>query len=113
LIAAALLGLGAHFVNVLPDLADDHATGVRGLPHRLPGGEPTVRAVAVALLVGASALIALAPGSSPWFGWTGLAAAALLGAGALRARGRTPFRFALAIAGIDVIMFTLGGGALT
>jgi hypothetical protein len=33
--AGALLGGGAHFANVLPDLADDAATGVRGLPHRL------------------------------------------------------------------------------
>ena len=29
---ASLLGLGAHFANVLPDLAADSATGVRGLP---------------------------------------------------------------------------------
>ena len=36
LVAAGLLGAGAHFANVLPDLADDAATGVRGLPHR-PG----------------------------------------------------------------------------
>jgi 4-hydroxybenzoate polyprenyltransferase len=111
--AAALLGLGAHFVNVLPDLADDHATGVQGLPHRLPGGEPTVRAVAVGLLLAASVIIALAPGVSPWFGWSGLAAAVVLGAAALRSQGRTPFRFALAIAAIDVVVFTLGGGSLT
>ncbi|WP_103500322.1 UbiA family prenyltransferase, partial [Streptomyces sp. SM14] len=31
----ALLGCAAHFLNVLPDLADDAATGVRGLPQRL------------------------------------------------------------------------------
>ena len=31
----AMLGVGAHLVNALPDLADDEATGVRGLPHRL------------------------------------------------------------------------------
>ncbi len=34
-LAGALLGVGAHVVNVLPDLADDAATGVRGLPHRI------------------------------------------------------------------------------
>jgi protoheme IX farnesyltransferase len=33
--AGALLGGGAHFANVLPDLEDDLRTGVRGLPHRL------------------------------------------------------------------------------
>ena len=31
-VAAALIGLGAHFANVLPDLAGDRATGVVGLP---------------------------------------------------------------------------------
>ena len=33
--AGALLGAGAHFANVLPDIDDDLSTGVRGLPHRL------------------------------------------------------------------------------
>ncbi|BDZ46593.1 UbiA family prenyltransferase [Naasia aerilata] len=35
LLAGALLGVAAHFTNVLPDLDDDSKTGVRGLPHRL------------------------------------------------------------------------------
>ena len=34
-VAAALLGLGAHFANVLPDLAADAQNGVRGLPQRV------------------------------------------------------------------------------
>src|SRR3954471_19786623 len=46
-LAGALLGVGAHFVNVLPDLADDAATGVRGLPHRLRAGWSSVGAAAV------------------------------------------------------------------
>ncbi|WP_237534301.1 UbiA family prenyltransferase, partial [Streptomyces sp. SID3343] len=33
--AAALLGCGAHAADVLPDLAGDQATGIRGGPHRL------------------------------------------------------------------------------
>ena len=33
--AGALLGVAAHVTNVLPDLADDDRTGIRGLPHRL------------------------------------------------------------------------------
>src|SRR5690348_14911401 len=33
--AGALLGVAAHFANVLPDLDDDRRTGIRGLPHRL------------------------------------------------------------------------------
>lgn len=34
-VTSALLGVGAHWVNALPDIADDLATGVRGLPQRL------------------------------------------------------------------------------
>lgn len=35
MIAASLLGIGAHFVNVLPDLEADLVTGVCGIPQRL------------------------------------------------------------------------------
>lgn len=35
MVAASLIGIGAHFVNVLPDLEADRVTGVNGLPHRL------------------------------------------------------------------------------
>lgn len=52
--AAAALGSAAHFVNVLPDFADDAATGVRGLPHRLG---PTVSRFATAALVLATSLL--------------------------------------------------------
>lgn len=51
----ALLGAAAHFANVLPDLADDAATGVRGLPHRMGGR--AARATAVALTAGATLLL--------------------------------------------------------
>src|SRR2546423_596229 len=39
-LAGALLGGGAHFVNVLPDIADDTRTGRRGLPQRLRPPRP-------------------------------------------------------------------------
>jgi len=35
LTAGAMLGVAAHLANVLPDLPNDTATGIRGLPHRL------------------------------------------------------------------------------
>ena len=35
LVAAALLGVGAHLANAAPDLAQDLAGGIRGLPHIL------------------------------------------------------------------------------
>lgn len=61
--AAAALGSAAHFVNVLPDLADDAATGVRGLPHRL--GPNASRLGAAALVLTASALLGFGPDGAP------------------------------------------------
>jgi len=58
-IGGALLGAGAHFTNVLPDLADDAATGVRGLPQRL-GPKGSV-AAAAALLAAGVLVVCLAP----------------------------------------------------
>jgi 4-hydroxybenzoate polyprenyltransferase len=53
--AGALLGVAAHFSNVLPDLADDRATGIVGLPHRLgrraSGGVIGVALAAASVLV--------------------------------------------------------------
>src|SRR5690606_4775607 len=116
LAAAGLLGLGAHFVNALPDLAGDRAAGLRGLPqlcHAAAGGGTrgagAVRAVAIALLLGASVLIALAPGAPgrtagrAWLAGCGLVASAGLAVAALLTRGRTPFRCALAIAAVDAV----------
>ncbi len=57
--AGGLLGAGAHFANVLPDLADDLRTGVRGLPHRIGAGWS--RLSAATLLLAASAVLALVP----------------------------------------------------
>src|SRR3984885_4393373 len=58
-VAAALLGLGAHFVNVLPDLAADLSSGVRGLPQLVAArwGPGAARATALLLLLSASALL--------------------------------------------------------
>ena len=60
--AGALLGVSAHFANVLPDLDDDASTGVRGLPHRL--GLRASGVVVAAALAAASALVVLGPGVS-------------------------------------------------
>jgi len=111
--AAAALGLGGHFANVLPDLAADRDTGVRGLPQRiaaLPRGGTLVRIIALVLLVGASAMLTLAPGRShPWYAIAGFALAVLLAVLGFRASGRGPFRAALAIAALDVVLFVALG----
>ena len=66
-LAGALLGVGAHFANVVPDMSDDAATGVRGLPHRL-GPVGALAAAAVALLAVTALLIFGPPGPPRAFG---------------------------------------------
>lgn len=51
----AVFGIAIHCTNVLPDLVDDAATGVRGFPHRL--GLRGAGIVAFAALVVAAALV--------------------------------------------------------
>ncbi|MEV8253793.1 UbiA family prenyltransferase [Rhodoglobus sp. NPDC076762] len=61
--AGALLGVAAHFTNVLPDLDDDSQTGVRGLPHAL--GARLSAAVIAASLIGASVAVVFGPAAPP------------------------------------------------
>ena len=101
--AAGLLGFGARFANVLPDLAADRATGVGGLPQRVatrwgPGG---VRAVALVLLLTASALLLLAA-TRRWVVVPGLIAVLLLAVASARGNGRVPFLAAIGIAAVDI-----------
>lgn len=49
-LVAALLGISAHFANVLPDLIEDRATGVRALPHLLGQRASAVVIAATAVL---------------------------------------------------------------
>jgi 4-hydroxybenzoate polyprenyltransferase len=113
--AAALLGLGAHFANVLPDLAGDAATGVRGLPQRVAAraGPAAARLAALVLLLLASVVLVLAAGPGHrGVALGGLGAAALLAAVGAAGSGRLPFLAAIGIAAIDVALFAIGGVAL-
>jgi 4-hydroxybenzoate polyprenyltransferase len=106
-LVAGLLGVGAHFLNALPDFADDAATGVRGLPHRL--GPTATRLGATALLVGASVVAVLGPPGRPsWPGWVALGAVGALAVVALLGRGKVPFAAAVAIAMVDVALLAVG-----
>jgi 4-hydroxybenzoate polyprenyltransferase len=108
MLVGALLGVGAHLLNVLPDLADDERTGVRGLPHRL--GERRTRLLAPLLLLTGSVVVVLAPAGSPsWGGWGALAASVVLAAVAWRTRGPTPFVAAMALAVVNVGGLVLAG----
>ena len=106
--AGALLGIGAHGANVVPDLQDDHATGVRGLPHRV-GGTATSIGTGLALVT-ATVLLVLAPDGQPRalaafvlvvaVGLTIAATVLALGGG----RNRLPFTIAIAVAAVDVVL---------
>jgi 4-hydroxybenzoate polyprenyltransferase len=110
--AAALLGGGAHFVNVLPDLADDAHTGVRGLPQRLGGTGSWL--AGGALLLSATAVLVFAPAGAP--SWAGLG---ILGVAVLalpigwylsrRPGSRAPFRAVLIVALADVVLLLISG----
>ncbi|MWC00386.1 UbiA family prenyltransferase, partial [Agromyces seonyuensis] len=54
--AGAALGAAVHLTNVLPDLEQDAATGVRGLPHRW-GPRASAAVAAVAVVAGAVAVL--------------------------------------------------------
>lgn len=108
-VVGALLGVGAHLVNVLPDLDDDAATGVAGLPHRLAArfGRRSVTPAAVALFVAATVLLLGVPGFRGPLVWVAGALVGALVVVALVGRGRTPFRAAMAIALVDVVMLAV------
>jgi len=111
-LAAALLGLAAHVANVLPDLADDAATGVRGMPHRLGARLSTL--LAGAALAGAAVALAIGVGPSPLaVAGLGLSLAASLGAVVLGLRGsRWAFRLVIVAALVDVGLLVLAGGRI-
>lgn len=107
LAAGAALGVGAHLVNAVPDLADDARTGVRGLPHRL--GERGSRVAAAGLLAAASLLAALGPGAPSAWTYAVLVVVLTLAAVAAVGRGRLPFQAAIAVALVDVVLLVVAG----
>lgn len=106
LLAAAMLGTGAHLLNALPDLADDAATGVRGLPHRLGARRSSVLAVA-ALGTATLLLVLSVPAASGLVRAIVVALVAALALAALVGRGRWPFRAAIGIAALDVVLLVV------
>jgi 4-hydroxybenzoate polyprenyltransferase len=114
--AGAAIGVAAHMANVAPDLEDDLATGVRGLPHRMGA---RMSAVAGALLLGgASVVLVLGPeGPATPAGWAGLVVA-LPAVVVAALAGTTRFRSAafpaiLLLTVLDVLLLLAGGADLT
>ena len=105
-VTGAVLGIGAHLLNALPDLADDVATGVQGLPQRL--GAERVRLSAPGVLLAGSVVATLGPaGPVPVGAWIGLGTCVLLATAATTTRGRTPFAAAIGIALVDAAVLVL------
>ena len=113
LAAGALLGVAAHFANVLPDLADDAATGVAGLPHRM-GRRASGLTIAVGLAV-ASVLVVFGAGDPGAVQWVGLVVTlSLAGVTGVLAVTRPPtrllFQLIMAAAIVNVVLLALAPG---
>ncbi len=114
-LAAALLGVAAHFANVLPDLDDDAATGVSGLPHRV--GRRTTGVIIAGALVAASGSIVFGLGPPT----PALVAVAVVGTilavvvailVITNTRPRAVFALILVIALIDVVLIAVSGAGV-
>jgi len=116
LTAGALLGVAAHLANVLPDLHEDVATGIRGLPHQV--GAKTTAVASAGILLAASAVILFGPGGQPGpWRWAGFVAVALLAGTAAASAYRDPssrrfFLAAILITALNLVFFALSGTRL-
>lgn len=111
--AGAMLGVAAHFANVLPDLDADRATGIRGLPHRM--GLRASGAVIAMSLVAASGVLFV--GSPDPLHLAAFALAVILGGACLvlvltRPPTRLLFRLIIASALLAVVLLATSGVGL-
>jgi 4-hydroxybenzoate polyprenyltransferase len=111
--AGAAMGIAAHIGNVLPDLDDDAATGVRGLPHRM--GRHLAGVTTALALAAASVLVVLGPTATPDAAHLiGLAVALTIAAASVvlvlrNQPTRLLFRLVIAAAIIDVVLLITSG----
>jgi 4-hydroxybenzoate polyprenyltransferase len=114
--AGGALGAAAHLANAAPDLEDDLATGVRGLPHRLGA---RISAITAALLLGAASIVlVVGPDGPPTAaGWVGLAlalpAVAVAAAAGTERFRRIAFPAVMLLTVLDVVLLLLSGAAVT
>jgi 4-hydroxybenzoate polyprenyltransferase len=116
LTAAALLGVAAHLANALPDLREDVATGVRGLPHRLGIRGTALTAAAILLAVSTVILFGAGAQLGPWR-WAGFVAALLVGGTAAATAHGDPslrrfFPATILIAALNIVLFAVSGTRL-
>ena len=116
MVAAALLGAGAHFINTLADIDADAATGVRGLPQRL--GPERSLLMGTGLMAAATAVVVFAPAGGPDVLVSVLAVGALIAVVgvvvvARAGHDRAAWSLTLCTAGLAVAVFLANGSALT
>ncbi|MCZ4119730.1 UbiA family prenyltransferase [Streptomyces sp. H39-S7] len=113
--AGALLGVGAHLGDVLPDIRGDLAAGVRGWPQRL--GTFGTRLLLPLPLVAATAVLVLGPAGPPGtrsaVALLAAVAVAVAGSVAGRRRQRAAFAAAVVVAALDVALLVGRGAAIT
>lgn len=124
LAAGALLGIAAHFANVLPDLDDDRRTGIRGLPHRFGLRASIVVTWAALLLAAVTVTVGVtidvgapslaSPAGPPVFAVVGLLISLAIAVTGLvlalrHGVGRWLFRLVITAAIVDVAMLVLAG----
>jgi hypothetical protein len=108
----ALLGVGAHLANAIPDVASDELVGAGGLVAAV--GVRSASLAALVCLVGAVTLLATQLAVAPWVA-VGLVLVAAGGAVAVAARGQGQalFRYVMALAGVAVLLLLLAATSLT
>jgi len=111
--AGALLGGGAHLANAIPDLEEDRAAGVEGLPHRL--GRARALWTTAALVAAGVALVTYGVASrtaATVIGVAGAIGLAWVVAAGLRRRDRAAFRGVVALLLLLAVGVVLTGAAL-
>ena len=108
-LAAALIGAAGHYANVLPDIADDLAAGVRGLPQQA-GVRGATAGAGTATVLATGCVVAAEPGWLTAAGLVAVVAVLVLAVrAALRDRPFTVFRAIVGCAAINVALIVATG----
>jgi 4-hydroxybenzoate polyprenyltransferase len=112
ILAAALLGVAAHFANALPDLIHDRETEVYALPHIL-GQRVSALVISSAVAMASLLVVTQSTGLNPEIAWTGfgLTMGLVLLSSALALRPKPPrviFHLLLAASFVNVTLLVLG-----
>lgn len=111
-LTCALMGVGAHFANALPDIDSDRAVSAGGLVAAIGVRRATIASLAC-LLAAVVLLLVHLPLPQPLAIAMLLVAAAAAVIVAVRGHGRTLFRFVMVLAAADVVMLVSVAARIT